>query len=95
MHMCFVLFFTYTHPYISSCFHKLFYEHKDRKNSYPDFDFERSSYIGEKDFEKDTDDPNLPPKMLRLLSLEDKLILPHQEVIEVLNLGADDEKNEV
>ena len=41
------------------------------------------------------DDPNLPPKMLRLLSLEDKLILPHQEVIEVLNLGANDEKKKV
>ena len=41
------------------------------------------------------DDSDLPPKMLRLLNMEDKSILPHQEVIEVINLGADDEKNEV
>ena len=41
------------------------------------------------------DDPDLPPKMLRLLNMEDKSILPHQEVIEVINLGADDKKKEV
>ena len=43
-------------------------EHKDHKNSLSDFDFERSSYISEIDFEKDTDDSDFPLEMLRLLT---------------------------
>ena len=42
--------------------------------------------------QSDTDDSNLPSKMLRLLNMEYKSILPHQEVTEVINLVADDEK---
>ena len=38
---------------------------------------------------------NLPPEMLRLLTMEDKQILPHQEVTELVNLGTNDEKKEV
>ena len=33
--------------------------------------------------------------MLRLLTMEDKQILSHQEVIELVNLGTNDEKKEV
>ena len=33
--------------------------------------------------------------MLRLLTMEDKQILPHQEVTKLVNLGTDDEKKEV
>ena len=33
--------------------------------------------------------------MQRLLAMEDKQILPHQEVTELVNLGTDDEKKEV
>ena len=33
--------------------------------------------------------------MQRLLAMEDKQILPHQEVIELVNLGTDDEKKKV
>ena len=47
-------------------------EHKDHKISLPDFDFERTSYISETDFEKDIEESNLPLEMLRLLTLEDK-----------------------
>ena len=67
-------------------------EHKDYKNSLSNFDFERSSYINETDFEDDIDESDLPPKMLRLLAMEDKQILPHREVTELVNLGTDDEK---
>ena len=70
-------------------------EHKDHKISLSDFDLERTSYINEIDFEEDIDKLDLPPKMLRLLTMEDKQILPHQEVIELINLGIDDEKKEV
>ena len=70
-------------------------EHKDHKISLPDFDFEMKSYISETDFEEDIDKSNLPAKMLRLLTMKDKQILPHQEVTKLINLGADDEKKEV
>ena len=70
-------------------------EHKDHKISFPNFDFERASYISETDFEKDIDESDLPPKMLRLLTLEDKQILPHQETTVLINLGTEDEKKEV
>ena len=55
-------------------------EHKDHEISLLDFDFERSSYISETDLEEDIDESDLPLEMLRLLSMEDKQILPHQEV---------------
>ena len=70
-------------------------EHKDHKISLPDFDFEKSSYINETDFEEDIDESNLPLEMLRLLIMEDKQILPHQEVTKLVNLGIDNEKKEV
>ena len=47
-------------------------EHKDHENSYPDFDFERSSYVNEAEFEKDIEESDLPPEMLRLLTMEEK-----------------------
>ena len=94
-----ILFF---HIYISSYFFLfinsprcLNNEHKDHENSYPDFDFERSSYVNEAELEKNLEESNLSPKMLRLLTMEDKQILPHQEVTELVNLGIDDEKKEV
>ena len=70
-------------------------EHKDHENSYPDFDFERLSCINEAEFEKDIKESDLPSEMLRLLTMEDKRILPHQEVMELVNLGIYDEKKEV
>ena len=70
-------------------------EHKDHKVSLPNFDFKKTSYISETDLEEDIDELDLPPKMQRLLAMEDKQILPHQEVTELVNLGTDNEKNEV
>ena len=70
-------------------------EHKDYKISLPNFDFERTSYISETDLEEDIDESDLPLKMQRLLAMEDKQILPHQEITELVNLGTDNEKKEV
>ena len=67
-------------------------EHKDHKISLSDFNFERTSYINETDFEEDIDKLDLPPKMMKLLTKEDKQILPHQEVTKLINLGINDEK---
>ena len=68
-------------------------EHKDHKISLPNFDFEKTSYISETDLEEDIDESDLPPKQ-RLLAMEDKQILPHQEVTELVNLGTDNEKKD-
>ena len=70
-------------------------ERKDHKISLPNYDFERMSYISEIDLEEDIDESDLPSEMQRLLATKDKQILPHQEVIELVNLGTDDEKKEV
>ena len=47
-------------------------EHKDHKISLPNFDFERTSYISETNLDEDIDESELPPEMLRLLTMEDK-----------------------
>ena len=70
-------------------------EHKDHKISLPNFNFERMSYISETDLEEDIDESNLLSELQRLLVREDKQILPHQEVTELVNLGINDEKKEV
>ena len=59
-------------------------EHKDHQNSYPDLDFERSSYVNEAEFEENIEESDLPPEMLRLLTMKDKQILPHQEVTKLV-----------
>ena len=66
-------------------------EHKDHKISLPNFDFERTSYISETDLEEDINESDLPLEMQRLLVREEKQILPHREVIELVNLGTNDE----
>ena len=70
-------------------------EHKDHRNSYPNFDFKRSSYGNETESEEDIEESDLPLEMLRLLTMKDKQILPHQEVTELVNLGTYYEKKEV
>ena len=70
-------------------------EHKDHKISLPNFNFERTSYVSETDLEEDIDESDLPPEMRRFLAMEDKEILPYQEIIELVNLGTDEEKKGV
>ena len=52
-------------------------EHKDHEISLPDFNFEKTSSFSEIDFEENIDKSYLPLEMLRLLTMEDKQILPH------------------
>ena len=70
-------------------------EHKDHEISLPDFNFEKTSSISEIDFEENIDKSYLPLEMLRLLTMEDKQILPHQDFTELINLGTDDEKKKI
>ena len=50
-------------------------EHKDHKISFPNFNFEKTSYISETDLEENIDELDLPSEMLRLLTMEDKQIM--------------------
>ncbi|PNX66397.1 gag/pol polyprotein, partial [Trifolium pratense] len=45
--------------------------------------------------EGDEDDSELPEGLARLLEQEEKEIQPHQEPIEVINLGTDEDKKEI
>ena len=51
--------------------------------------------IDKTNFKEDIDESDLLSEMLRLLTMEDKQILPYQEATELVNLGTDDEKKEV
>ena len=67
-------------------------EHEDNQEMHPKFDFEKTSCTDEIDSEKDMDNETLPLEMMRLIDHENKQILPHQEVTEVINLGSNEEK---
>ena len=59
------------------------------------FDFERVVYAGELGNEEDMKDYDLPLDLLRLVEQDERQILPHQEITEVVNLGIEEEKKEV
>ena len=69
-------------------------EHKDHKISLRTLIL-KDHHISVKQTSKRTDESDLPLEILRLLTMEDKQILPHQEVTELVNLETDDEKKEV
>ena len=41
------------------------------------------------------EDDDLPPHLLRLVEQDERQILPHQEITEVVNLGTKEERKEV
>src|SRR4051812_11212561 len=55
-------------------------------------DFETPIYQTEDESEEDCE---VPREIARLLEQEEKAIQPHEEAIEVINLGSDEEKKEV
>ena len=59
------------------------------------FDFERVVYAGEFSNEEDMENDDLLPDLLRLVEQEERQILPHQVITEVVNLGTEKEKKEV
>ena len=65
-------------------------EHEDNQETQPKFDLERIPCIDENDFEEDMDDETLLLEMRRLIDHENKQILPHQEVTEVINLESNE-----
>ena len=70
-------------------------EHEDNQEIQSKFDFERMSCIDENHSKEDMNDETLSLEMRRLIDHENKQILPHQEVTEVINLVSNEEKKEV
>ena len=56
------------------------------------YDFDNPIYHAEEESEEDCE---LPEELARLLKQEERVIQPHQESLEVINLGTEDEKKEV
>ena len=70
-------------------------EHENDSANGQGFDFERVVYAGELGNEGDMKDDDLPPDLLRSVEQDEKQILPHQEIIEAVNLGIEEERREV
>ena len=58
-------------------------------------DFEQTICIREHESNENYEDCELSPGLLRLIEHENKKILPHQELIDIVNLGNEDDKREV
>ena len=84
--------YTFYFIILASCLNN---EHDDNQEMYLKFGFERISCTDEIDLEEDMYNKTLPLEMIRLIDQENKQILPHQEVTEVINLGSNEEKKEV
>ena len=70
-------------------------EHENDSANGQKVDFERVVYVGELNNEENMEDDDLPPDLLRLVEQDERQILPHQEIIEAVNLGIEEEKKEV
>ena len=106
MHSCLVhlhfpffalsFFCAYTSPILFLCFQPLprclNEEHKNRQDPCPRFDFEWPLRFNEIDYNEDMDDSTLSLKLMGFVEIEDKQIFLHQESMEVINLGNDEEK---
>ena len=67
-------------------------EHENDSAKGQGFDLERVIYAGEFSDEEDMENDDLPPDLLRLVEQDERQILPHQEITEVVNLGTEEEK---
>ena len=56
------------------------------------YDFDNPIINAEEEFEEDSE---LPEELARLLRQEEKVIQPHEEQLETINLGSDEDKKEV
>ncbi|KAK5795056.1 hypothetical protein PVK06_036311 [Gossypium arboreum] len=60
-----------------------------------EIDFEKAIYLGEFKAEENAKDYVSSLDLLRMVEQEDKQILPHQESVEIVNLGNEEKKQEV
>jgi hypothetical protein len=64
----------------------------DHNNAISPHDLELPINLTEEDEE---DDYELPAELARLLDQEQRMIQPHQEPVDVINLGTEEDKKEV
>ena len=64
----------------------------DNESAIATYDFENSIYQAEDECDKDCE---IPEELARLLIQEEKAIQPHEEPIEVVNLGTETDRKEV
>ena len=70
-------------------------EHENDSINREGVDFERVVYVGEFGNDEDMEDNDLPSDLLRLVEQDERQILPHQEIMEAVNLGTEEGKREV
>ena len=70
-------------------------EHENDSVNGQRVDFERVVYVSEIGTEEYMENDDLSPDLLRLVEQDKRQILPHQEIIEAVNLGIEEEKKEV
>ncbi|KAK8695024.1 hypothetical protein V6N13_072566 [Hibiscus sabdariffa] len=63
--------------------------------SNPKVDFDQIVGTSETNDDEDEMEGEIPEELIKLVTKEDKWVLPNQEELETLNLGTDEEKNEV
>ena len=64
----------------------------DNDSTMARYDFDNPIFNAEEEFEEDSE---LPEELARLLRKEEKVIQPHEEQLETINLGSDTDKKEV
>src|SRR3954462_5075051 len=82
---------SYTHPHNKWRF-TFTLDPVDNNSAIASHDFENPIYQTEDESEEDCE---VPRELAKLLEQEEKAIQPHEEPIEVINLGSDEEKKEV
>ena len=70
-------------------------EHENDSANGQGFDFERVVYVDEFGNDEDIEDNDLLPDLLRLVEQDERQILPHQEVMEAINLRTEGERRDV
>ena len=70
-------------------------EHENDSVNGQRVDFERVVYANEIGNEEYMENDDLHPEFLRLVEQDERQILPHQEIIEAINLGTEEERKEI
>ena len=61
-------------------------------NSYAKYDFDNPIYQAKDESEEDCE---VPGELVILLQQEERVIQPHEELVEVMNLGTDEDRKEI
>ncbi|XP_022764236.1 uncharacterized protein LOC111309440 [Durio zibethinus] len=70
-------------------------EHEDNHDNNQEVSFENSINTDELDNEENFEEYVMPPDLMRMVEQENKPIEPHQEVVDLVNLGDEENKKEV